>query len=421
VPRQTGLPLLAVAALLGLTACGGSSKSAEPPNKATVAAVTTTATTTTPSNFQPATCTAQGTAVQCTLPDVASLPYFNLNTLLSEAQAVNSSVTSSTPMVITVFGADGHDGYRAAAGDSGKQGDGGEAQTTTTISAYESAYKTPALFYYLGKAGPSTYDGIWKGGVGGLGGASTIVSSYNLTSSASPTTLACIVNVSGTQYNESGCTTTTIVLVAGGGGGGGEGATCDGGNGGDGGTAVATTSGPASGAGQSGGGTGCAGGHGGHGGNQGNGGGGGSGGDGLDHHAGGDGHDGAGGMGGEVHTSNGASDPIPWTNVGYCMWQIGNSGTSDYPCSVQQSSPPEWGEGGEGEWRGSAQPVGGGGAGGGGWGGGGGGGGGGNSDPGGGGAGGGSFAAQSTTETPSGFTSPSSSGDDGSVVVTFVP
>jgi len=419
VLRNVACSSLIVFGLLVLAGCGSSSKTAKPPATATVAAATT-ATTTTSASFVPATCTAQGSnAVQCTLPDVASVPAFNLQTLLSEAQAVNSSVTASTPMVITAFGAVGHGGYAAAAGDPGSHGDGGEAQTTTTISAYEAAYGTPALYYFLGMAGAGTYSGIWKGGVGGLGGASTIVSPYNLTSSASTPKLGCITGVSG-QYNESGCSSTTVVLIAGGGGGGGEGATCDGGDGGDGGTAVATTSGPASDAGGSGGGTGCYGGHGGHGGSQGNGGSGGSGGDGVDHHAGGDGNDGAGGLGGDVHTSDGSSPTMPWTNVGYCLYKIGNSGSGSNTCPVSQSSPPEWGKGGEGQWRGSAQPVGGGGGGGGGWGGGGGGGGGGNSDPGGGGGGGGSFAAQSTTATPSGFTTPSNPGSDGSVIVTFV-
>jgi hypothetical protein len=361
-----------------------------------------------------------GTAVQCQLPDVASLPGFDLTTLLEEAQAVNANVSETTPMVITAFGASGGDGYRAAAGSSGKGAAGGKAETTTTLAAYVAAYETPALYYYLGKGDVNSNTGkFFKGGAGGLGGASTIVSPENLTSSSSGQVLGCIVNVSGTQYDESGCSATNVVVVGGGGGGGGEGATCNGGGGGKGGTAVASTGGPASTGGSSGGGTGCAGGHGGKGGSQGNGGSGGSGGDGLDHHAGGGGNDGVGGMGGPMHTPNGPSSSVPWANVGYCMWKMGNSGTSSYPCTVTQSSPPEYGQGGEGQWRGSAQPLGAGGSGGGGWGGGGGGGGGGNSDPGGGGAGGGSFAAKSTTSAGT-FTDATQSGDDGEVYVTFV-
>jgi hypothetical protein len=89
------------------------------------------------------------------------------------------------------------------------------------------------------------------------------------------------------------------------------------------------------------------------------------------------------------------------------MYEMGNSGTSSYSCPLSQKDPPEWGQGGEGEWRGSAQPVGGGG----------GGGGGGDSDPGG---GGGSFATASTTDTPSDFTTPANPSDDGSVIVSFV-
>ena len=351
-------------------------------------------------------------------PTSSSCPAFNLATLLTEAQAVDTSVSASTPMVITAFGGSGHKGYSAAAGNPGSGGSGGEAQTTTTIDSYEATYGTPALYYYLGGEGSGTYQNMWKGGVGGLGGAATLVSPANLTTSASALTLACIANVSGTQYDEPGCSGTNLVAVAGGGGGGGEGATCNGGFGGGGGTAESTTSGPASGAGGDAGSGSCSGGKDGHGGDQGNGGGGGGGGDGVDSHDGGSGNNGAGGMGGPVHTSNGPSDAEPWTNVGYCLYQIGNSGTSTYPCPVTQSSPPEYGGGGEGEWRGSAQPVGGGGGGGGGWGGGGGGGGGGDSDPGGGGGGGGSFATTVTT-TATGMPTIANPGGDGEVVVTF--
>lgn len=49
-------------------------------------------------------------------------------------------------------------------------------------------------------------------------------------------------------------------------------------------------------------------------GNQGNGGGGGNGGSGIDNHGGGGGNDGVGGMGGPVHSENGPSKTMPWTN-----------------------------------------------------------------------------------------------------------
>jgi hypothetical protein len=420
--RTLVLVALAAGTILGLAACGSSpsSSSGNPP----VAKGATSSSTSTTVPFVSATCTENTTStaeVQCELPDVSSRPYFELSTLLSEAQAAAPSlgITSSSPMVITAFGGVGGHAYTAGAGSAGNPGSGGEAEDTTTVADYTSAYGTPVLFYYLGAEGVKADMGGIYGGVGGLGGASTIVSPENLTIEASPLTLACIENAASNQYDESGCSSTNVVEVAGGGGGGGEGATCDGGSGGSGGTAVSSTSAVATGSGNSGGDGGCSGGHGGHGGDLGTAGGGGSGGDGLNNHGGGGGNNGVGGLGGAVHTSNGPSDSIPWANVGYCLYELGNSGSSTYPCPVTQSSPSEWGAGGEGEWRGSTQPLGGGGGGGGGWGGGGGGGGGGNSDPGGGGGGGGSFAAGSGT-SPGTFTAPSNPGGDGSVWVTFV-
>ena len=414
-----------------MAACGSSSTSASKTttlaqaSAAVVSATTSTTTTSTTSTFTPASCTASSsTQVDCALPNVVAVPYFTLTTLLSEAQAANSSIGNSTLMVITAYGGTGHFGYTnsSQAGSGGKDGAPGEAQTTTTIATWEVNYKTPLLFYYLGYYGSGTSQGGFEGGVGGLGGTSTIISPDNLTQEAKTPTLGCITNVSGTQYNQSGCSSTNIVVDAGGGGGGGEGATCDGGNGGAGGTAVATTSGPASASGSGGGGTGCSGGHGGSGGNQGNGGGGGNGGSGIDNHGGGGGNDGVGGMGGPVHSENGPSKTMPWTNVGWCMYEMGNGGytVNGVNETCPDSTTSAWGQGGEGEWRGSTQPLGGGGSGGGGWGAGGGGGGGGNSDPGGGGGGGGTFAAASTVSTPSGFTTPSNSlSPNGGVIVSF--
>lgn len=413
--------LLAVSALVMAACSAASTTSTTSSSPATAKGATSASTTTVP--FAAATCSAQGTtAVQCELPTVAGRPYFDLSTLLTEAQAAapSLSLSDTTPMVITGFGGAGHKGDTYGAGGPGSQGNGGEAQMTTTIATYTASNLTPVLWYYLGLQGPSSYKNELSGGVGGLGGASTIVSPYNLTIEASSLTLACIDGVSGTQYNESGCSSTNLVLDAGGGGGGGEGAVCNGGGGGSGGTAISTTSGPASAPGGGGGDGACTDpGKGGGGGNQGNSGGGGGGGGGINSHGGGQGNDGAGGLGGSVHTPNGASQSVPWTNVGYCLNEIGNSGSGSYTCPTAQSSPAEWGAGGEGEWRGSAQPVGGGGGGGGGWGGGGGGGGGGDSVAGGGGGAGGTFAAKSTT-TASSFTEPANPDGSGEVFVTFV-
>jgi hypothetical protein len=315
-PRLRAISVAAALAALALAGCGSSSRSQPKPAATATPADTTTTTSTT--SFEAASCVANGSnQVDCTLPNDVGRPYFELPTLVNEAQAVNSGVSGSTPMVITAYGGAGHNGYAAGAGNHRQHGDGGLAQTTTTSDSWDVDYKTPILFYYLGLQGSGTYSGIWKGGVGGLGGSATIVSPDDLTSSASTLAEACIVNVSGSQYDESGCSKTNVVVLAGGGAGGGEGATCNGGYGGDGGTAIASTGGPTNGSGHDGGDGSCYGGHRGEGGNEGNHGSGGDGGDGVDSHAGGSGNDGVGGMGGPVHTENGASAAEPWFNVGY--------------------------------------------------------------------------------------------------------
>jgi hypothetical protein len=349
--------------------------------------------------FQTATCAATNGGVTCTLPTTLGLPYYPLNSLVSEANQVSSSVSLSTPIVITAYGGNGGNGYNADPGvpSGGNGGAGGEAQSTlTSIANYESTYKSAALFYYLG------YQGIGNGNygdkVGGIGGSSTIVSPDNFaTGSTSP----CI-----SGYNS--CTSSTIVLlVAGGGGGGGEGGDSNtGANAGAGGTAVSTPSGNANSNGANGSSAGGDGGHGGYGAGQnpsttGAGGAGGKGGDGADNHSGGTGSNGIGGVGGSMHKSSGPSKSLPWANAGY-LTLVGSNGS-----------------GGEGEWRGTGVADGGSGSGGGGFGGGGAGGSGGVTDAGGGAGGGGSFALQAAL-TPQTFTTPSHTSGNGQVYITFV-
>jgi len=351
--------------------------------------------------FQTATCSATNGGVTCELPNSLGLPFYPLSTLISNANGVSSSVSISTPMVITAYGGNGGSGYIEGPGgipSGGSGGAGGEAQTTfTSITSYEKTYGEPAIFYYLGYEGldHSLYS---KDTVGGLGGTSTIVSPDNF---ASGTTKPCI------NGYDSCSSTTNALLDAGGGGGGGQGGdSASGGSGGAGGNAVATTA-PAYAMGSNGSSTSGSGGHGGYGAGQnpvteGAGGNGGKSGDGLDSHSGGTGASGIGGEGGSTHKKSGPSAAIPWANVGY-LSIIGGTGS-----------------GGEGEWRTSLNSaVGGSGSGGGGFGGGGAGGSGGSTDAGGGGGGGGSFAVAEQT-APATFTTPAHSESTGQVFVTFV-
>jgi hypothetical protein len=349
--------------------------------------------------FQTASCTATNGGVTCALPDTLGLPFYPLTSLVSEANEVSSSVSASTPVVITAYGGSGGKGYNADPGvpSGGNGGSGGEAQTAlSSIGNYESTYRTLALYYYLGD--PGIGNGYAGDKVGGLGGSSTIVSPDNFaTGSTSP----CI-----NGYN--GCSSTTnVLLLAGGGGGGGEGGDSNtGGNAGAGGSAVASTSSNAVAEGGNGSSAGGDGGHGGYGAGEnptgnGTGGDGGKGGDGADNHGGGTGSSGIGGEGGSMHKSNGPSKSIPWANAGYLSLIGGN------------------GSGGEGEWRGTGVADGGSGSGGGGFGGGGAGGSGGVTDAGGGGGGGGSFALKAPTSGLV-FTSPSHSSGYGQVYVTFI-
>ncbi len=263
------------------------------------------------------------------------------------------SITDDSLMWIRAWGGAGGAGHDASGGSQGL------AQTLTTLSDYESAHGSSALFYYVGEVGDDNHSA-------GKGGASTIVSTADLSQSA-----ACLPPTS------SDCTQ-NIVLVAGGGGGGGVGS---GENGGGGGSAIAEKDASASVGGSS---TDAGGGSEGKGGSEGSAGDGGSG-----------GSDGIGGLGGPVHVGSGASSRNGWVN-----------GT---PSTVGSD-----GEGGEGAHDSSSGNIGGGG--GGGWGGGGGGGAGGSVGHGGG--GGGSYAAAGTQtgSVPSG----SNSSSNGKVEIGFL-
>ncbi|MGH9092213.1 MAG: hypothetical protein ACRDZR_12685, partial [Acidimicrobiales bacterium] len=289
--------------------------------------------------FSSATCSAVVGGIQCQLPNTLGLPFFPLSTLVTEASGVSSSVSASTPLVITAFGGKGGAGASAPAASphGGAGGQAGEAQTAlASVTSYQSTYKTPLLFYYLG------YQGIGNGQhgdkVGGLGGSSTIVSPENFATSA--TTGPCISGYSS-------CTTTNVLALAGGGGGGGQGGdSSSGGHGGNGGQAIATAGGPATAPGAGGSGAGGGGGHAGHGGGTGTAGDGGKSGNGATGKHGGSGMAGIGGTGGNVHTGHGGgSARIPWANAGYLVG-VGTAGA-----------------GGEGQWRGTGVADGGGGGG----------------------------------------------------------
>ncbi|MEV6676667.1 hypothetical protein AB0N09_07320 [Streptomyces erythrochromogenes] len=322
--------------------------------------------------------------VSCAMPD--GLSEYALAQLLTDAQALTqTSLTTATPVVITAYGGAGRYGSNGGGlYQGGDGGFGGKAQTVTSIADYTTAYGSD-LHYYVGKWGATAS--------GGRGGASTLVSGVDLT-----TTLPCIAGYST-------CTTTNLLLDAGGGGGGGEGnADGDGGAGGNGGTAVSgqiISAGAAGKSGQSTSGT-VRTAAGGGGGQNGDGGSGGRAGAGVDGIRGTDGQDGIGGLGGPTHTSNGPNAGASWTNN--TSLALSNAG-----------------QGGEGEFRTNGTNYGSGGGGGGGWGGGGGGGGGGEAVSGGGGGGGGSFAVGNTATVESlPNISNGNAGFDGAVYVTFV-
>lgn len=307
------------------------------------------------------------TEVTCTL--TTGYNTITLASLETTAHSYNSSVSATTPMVITAYGGDGAPSRSGGTISTSDQhgGSGGKAQTVTTEAAYKKDHGTATLlYYYIGEEGTVESHS-------GTGGAATIVSSAN-----QKTMTACLEG-----YDSCSTSKANVVLLAGGGGGGGEGVSLGaaGGAGGTGGSAVATTNSSASGAGTAGvRGHYSTGGTGGGGGNAGAGGSGGSAGSGATPKNGTSGQAGVGGLGGPVHENKGPSSSPSWLTVG-ALSTVGSKG-----------------QGGEGEWEGTGSGyVGAGGGGGGGFGGGGGGGGGGNDWPGGGGGGGGSYAAEATT------------------------
>jgi hypothetical protein len=140
------------------------------------------------------------------------------------------SVTDDSVVWIEAWGADGAHG---APSNSGPGGQGGFAQTTTTVNGLREFFGTSEIYYYLGKKG--------SGSNGGGGGTGTIVTVNDLT-------------------RDQASLGTTLVL-AGGGGGGGAGRQSDvckflqvlGASGGEGGEAISTLGTAAFGAGAKGG------------------------------------------------------------------------------------------------------------------------------------------------------------------------
>jgi hypothetical protein len=105
-------------------------------------------------------------------------------------------VTDDTAFWIQAWGGYGSNG-NVCCEWGGRGGQGGYAQTTTSLSAFESAYGTTELYYYLGTNGTFARD------AGGDGGTATLATVNDLTQSA--------VDLADT------------LLMAGGGGGGGAG------------------------------------------------------------------------------------------------------------------------------------------------------------------------------------------------------
>jgi len=104
-------------------------------------------------------------------------------------------VTDNTIFWIQAWGGDGSNGNVSGFGGNG--GMGGYAQTTTTLSAFQTAFGTTELYYYLG------LEGTYSANSGGDGGTATLVTLDDLSKS----------NVSVPD----------TLLIAGGGGGGGAG------------------------------------------------------------------------------------------------------------------------------------------------------------------------------------------------------
>jgi hypothetical protein len=135
--------------------------------------------------------TASG-SVTCT---ISSGPQIDLTEVLTAALAVNSSLTTASPIIMIAYGAAGGQGqmYETGGGKGGAGGQGGQAQMTTSIDTFRKAYNGSMLYFLFGSQGSSEH---W----GGKGGSSTVVSVVNL-------------------FMQGG-NAANIVLCAGGGGGG---------------------------------------------------------------------------------------------------------------------------------------------------------------------------------------------------------
>jgi hypothetical protein len=112
-------------------------------------------------------------------------------------------VTENTIFWIQAWGGDGGNGN--VSGFGGEGGKGGYAQTTTTLSAFQTAFGTTEFYYYLG------YHGTTGANAGGDGGTATLMTLNDLSTA----------NVSLPD--------TLLIAGGGGGGGGGRGASvCEG-------------------------------------------------------------------------------------------------------------------------------------------------------------------------------------------------
>lgn len=341
-------------------------------------------------------------SVTCTLSTGTQV---DLTAVLAAAQAVNSSLTTSSPFILIAYGATGGYGKAYDGSQSSPGGQGGQAQMTLSVESFAKAYNGTMLYFLFGAGGSTEH---W----GGKGGSSTIVSTVSF--------------ITSDPYDPSVTTPSTANVLLCAGGGGGASATSNdlpGRPGGSGGSATSSLGKAASVAGLTGGwdpvgGAGGANGTGGAGGSA----------DGNQYLiSGGAGTDGFGGFGGPVHLSDGPSSPTYWTNL---------------PYAIDPSTIPGWvfpavfgGQGGEGEARGGDDDyvvpdgtlIAEGGGGGGGYGGGGGGAGGVDQDwdstpeeEGGGGGGGGSYAAASTiTAVAPPYTVPALNSGDGYVMFIF--
>ena len=71
----------------------------------------------------------------------------DLNTVISDAHAVNSAITSASTLVIVAFGGSGSAG--TGGGTIPLGGSGGRAQLATTLASYNSTYGTTKLYEFV--------------------------------------------------------------------------------------------------------------------------------------------------------------------------------------------------------------------------------------------------------------------------------